>query len=142
MRDEQERMDREISPQDYRDLADSAAAAEAFQRGELELTPDQPAEMPPPPENEPLVVRSLRLPLNLELRVKAVAAAEGIPPTVLMREWIADGVEAAEGGRARRDPVAWKELKSRSNAYTRWPAVSISHTSRSSTSPQLNRSCS
>jgi hypothetical protein len=106
MNDEQKRMDREISPQEYRDLADSTAAAEAFQRGELEFTPGQPAELPPPPEGEPLVVRSLRLPLGLELRVKAVANAQGVPPTVLMREWITDGVEAAEGGSARRDPVA------------------------------------
>jgi hypothetical protein len=105
MSDDQKRMDREISPQEYRDLADSAAAAEAFQRGELEFTPDQPAELPPPPEGEPLVVRSLRLPLHLELRVKAVAAEQGVPPTVLMREWIAAGADAAEAG-ARRDPVA------------------------------------
>lgn len=105
MTDDQERMDQEISPQEYRELADSATAAEAFQRGELEFTPDQPAELPPPPEGEPLVVRSLRLPLNLELRVKAVAAAQGVPPTVLMREWIAAGVEAADNG-AGRDPVA------------------------------------
>lgn len=103
--DEPERLDREMTPQEYRDLADSAAAAEAFQRGELEFTPDQPAELPAPPEGEVLVVRSLRLPLDMELRVKAIAAEQGIPPTVLMREWIADGVEAAEGGRPR-DPVA------------------------------------
>lgn len=29
----------------------------------------------------------------------------GVPPTVLMREWIIDGVEAAENG-SQRDPVA------------------------------------
>jgi chromosomal replication initiator protein len=98
-------MDREMTPQEHRDLADSAAAAEAFARGELEFTPGQPAELPSAPEGEPLVVRSLRLPLDLELRVKAVGASQGVPPTVLMREWIADGVEAAENGRLR-DPVA------------------------------------
>jgi chromosomal replication initiator protein len=116
MSDEQERMDREITPQEYRELADSVAAAEAFRRGELEFTPDEPAVLPPPPEGEPLVVRSLRLPLDLELRVKAVAAAQGVPPTVLMREWIADGVEAAEGGKLR-DPVA--ELHRITEAATR-----------------------
>jgi predicted DNA-binding protein len=116
MSEEHERANREMTPQEYRELADSAAAAEAFQRGDLEFTPDQPAVLPAPPEGELLVVRSLRLPLDLELRVKAIAAAQGVPPTVLMREWIADGVEAAEGGKLR-DPVA--ELHRITEAATR-----------------------
>lgn len=101
---ELEEVDRDLSEQEYRDLADGVAATRAFARGDVTYL-DEPAETPPAPEGEPLVVRSLRLSLDLEVRVKSVASRMGVPPTVLMREWVIDGVEAAENGN-QRDPVA------------------------------------
>ncbi len=66
---------------------------------------DEPVQaVPPRLQDEPLVVRSLRLPVDVELRASAVAKARGVPVTALMREWIAAGLAAAEG-HAEQDPV-------------------------------------
>ena len=50
----------------------------------------EPAEAPPAPApgTEPMVVRSLRLPLALDRRLRAVAEARGVPMSTLVREWI------------------------------------------------------
>ncbi len=97
--------DDELRARELRDLADAATAAEAFERGDIiyESTADQPVELPPA-EGEVMVVRSLRLPVDLEIRAKAVADARGVPYSALIRDWIADGLERAEAGE-QRDPV-------------------------------------
>lgn len=61
-------------------------------------------DLPAPLEGEPLVVRSLRLDVDVESRARAVAAERGVPVTALMREWISAGLAAAEGT-AQHDPV-------------------------------------
>jgi predicted DNA-binding protein len=49
---------------------------------------DEPAELPPRPGDTVMVVRSLRLPVELDKRLKAVAEARGVPMSTLVREWI------------------------------------------------------
>jgi hypothetical protein len=92
--------------QELRERADSLAAAEAFARGEatLDFAAAGTVELPPTPEGEVMVVRSIRLPVDLELRAKAMADARGVPYSALIRDWIADGLERAEAGE-KRDPV-------------------------------------
>jgi hypothetical protein len=51
-------------------------------------------ELPPPPEGEPMVVRSLRLPLALDRRIKAAATARQVSVSTLLREWIELGLAA------------------------------------------------
>jgi predicted DNA-binding protein len=93
-----------VSAERLRDLADATIAADAFAHGNVQYL-DEPVDLPPAPSGDVMVVRSLRLPVDLELRAKAVAAARGLPTSELLREWIADGVERAEAGE-QRDPVA------------------------------------
>lgn len=50
----------------------------------------------PPPAGETMVVRSLRLPLGLHLRVNALAEEHGVPASTLMRQWITEAVIAME----------------------------------------------
>lgn len=107
--------ERDLDEHDYHHVADGVAAAKAFAGGDLTYL-DERAELPPLPSGEQLVVRSLRIPLELELRVKTIAASRGVPPTVLMREWIIDGVEAGEAG-TPHDPVT--ELHRIADAATR-----------------------
>jgi len=49
-----------------------------------------PGEVPPVVEvgEEPMVVRSLRLSLGLDRRLKAAAESRGVPMSTLIREWI------------------------------------------------------
>ncbi len=55
---------------------------------ELTFGPER-AELPPVPgTEESMVVRSLRLPLDLDRRLKAAAAARGVAMSTLVREWI------------------------------------------------------
>src|SRR5262249_15586409 len=83
-----------------RQRADSVAAAEAFARGDatLDFGAAGTVELPPTPEGEVMVVRSIRLPADLEVRAKGVAEARGVPYSALIRDWIADGLERAEAG--------------------------------------------
>jgi predicted DNA-binding protein len=52
----------------------------------------QPAELPTPDTDVPMVSRSVRLPLDTYERVRAVADARGIGVTTLMRQWIEAGL--------------------------------------------------
>lgn len=42
----------------------------------------------PPPGSPVMVVRSLRLPFELDRRLKAAAERRGVPTSTLLREWI------------------------------------------------------
>jgi predicted DNA-binding protein len=77
---------------------------------------DEPATLPPVPDADVMVVRSLRLPLALETRARAVATARGVPYTTLIREWIIDGLERDEAG-DKRDAVT--ELRRIATAASR-----------------------
>jgi predicted DNA-binding protein len=50
----------------------------------------------PPPAGETMVVRSLRLPLGLHMRINALAEQHGVPASTLMRQWISEAVGAME----------------------------------------------
>ncbi|MCW3842686.1 BrnA antitoxin family protein [Micromonospora yasonensis] len=52
----------------------------------------QPAELPAPDTEVPMVSRSVRLPLETYERVRAAAEARGIGVTTLMRQWIEAGL--------------------------------------------------
>lgn len=65
------------------DLADTVAADDG-------TTP-----VPPAP-GEPMVVRSLRLPVDLYQRINAAAARHGVAASTLMREWIETELVAME----------------------------------------------
>ncbi|MGH3681646.1 MAG: hypothetical protein ACRDT2_15550 [Natronosporangium sp.] len=65
------------------DLADTVAADDG-------TTP-----VPPPP-GEPMVVRSLRLPVDVYRRIDALAARHGVAASTLMREWIETELAAME----------------------------------------------
>lgn len=52
----------------------------------------QPTELPVPDTEQPMVCRSIRLPLDTYERVRAAAEARGIGVTTLMRQWIEAGL--------------------------------------------------
>ncbi|MEH1014937.1 hypothetical protein V6U90_17720 [Micromonospora sp. CPCC 206060] len=52
----------------------------------------QPAELPTPDTDVPMVSRSVRLPVETYERVRAAAEARGIGVTTLMRQWIEAGL--------------------------------------------------
>ncbi len=63
----------------------------------------------PPRLAEPaMVVRSLRLSVDIETRVRKVAAERAVPVTTVMREWIEQGLAATEA--TLRDEDAITEL--------------------------------
>lgn len=58
-------------------------------------------------EPEVLVSRSLRVSVATYDQVRSIAAKRGLSPSALMREWIEDGVAAAQDGSGRlADPVS------------------------------------
>jgi predicted DNA-binding protein len=64
-------------PEDIRDFMDSLEFGEDVAEDEL------------PPRDAPvMVVRSLRLPFELDQRLKAAAQRRGVPTSTLVREWI------------------------------------------------------
>ena len=69
-------------------MADQAAGASEHDVMDDLTFSDRPAELPPVPTDATMVVRSLRLPLDLDRRVKAAAAARNVPMSTLVREWI------------------------------------------------------
>lgn len=52
----------------------------------------QPADLPVPDTDVPMVSRSVRLPLETYERVREAAEARGIGVTTLMRQWIEAGL--------------------------------------------------
>jgi predicted DNA-binding protein len=50
----------------------------------------------PPPGAPVMVVRSLRLPVELDARVKAAAEQRGVPTSTLIREWIEQELTALD----------------------------------------------
>ncbi len=75
-------------PEDARDFMDNLTFS------------DEPAVLPPPPgPEETMVVRSLRLPLGLDRRLKAAASARGVAMSTLLREWIELELTALEHDR-------------------------------------------
>jgi predicted DNA-binding protein len=51
-----------------------------------------PVELPTPDTDEPMVSRSVRLPVHTYERVRAAAEARGLGVTTLMRQWIEAGL--------------------------------------------------
>jgi len=68
------------------------------------------------PDGTVLVGRSLRMSMDTYQRIKAAATARGTTWSALVREWIDQGLEAAESG-ASADPIA--ELHRSIDAATR-----------------------
>lgn len=56
------------------------------------ITEGAPADLPTPETDEPMVSRSVRLPLDTYERVRAAAEDRGIGVTTLMRQWIEAGL--------------------------------------------------
>jgi predicted DNA-binding protein len=69
-----------------------AAAAAAFARGEVDSDEPAEVELPPAAESEPMVMRGVRLPVQLDQRVRAAAERAGVPFSTLVREWIELGL--------------------------------------------------
>ncbi|MER5703027.1 hypothetical protein ABT023_13940 [Micromonospora sp. NPDC002296] len=71
-------------------------ATEQFHSGDDRLAElidtSQPAQLPAPDTDVPMVSRSVRLPLETYERVRAAADARGIGVTTLMRQWIEAGL--------------------------------------------------
>jgi predicted DNA-binding protein len=85
----------ERTAKDLRDLADSVDAANAFAARRVEYL-DEPAELPAPPDSEPMVMRGVRLPVSLDQQVRAAAAKAGMSFSALVREWIELGLTEME----------------------------------------------
>jgi len=75
------------------------AVAQAVARGEISYRAGDEADLPPVPDVEPKVVCSLRLPVDVYQRLRDVAAARGMKPTALMRDWVVAGLAAADDDR-------------------------------------------
>jgi predicted DNA-binding protein len=56
------------------------------------ITDGAPAELPTPDTDEPMVSRSVRLPLDTYERIREAADARGLGVTTLMRQWIEAGL--------------------------------------------------
>ena len=54
----------------------------------LELGEGAPGDEVPPRDAPVMIVRSLRLPFELDQRLKAAAQRRGVPTSTLVREWI------------------------------------------------------
>ena len=81
----------ELSAKELRDLADAVDAANAIAAGQIQYV-DEPTELPPPPESEPMVMRGVRLPVSLDQQIRAAAAKAGVSFSALIREWIELGL--------------------------------------------------
>ncbi|WP_047891175.1 hypothetical protein [Micromonospora sp. RV43] len=86
---------------------DVVRAAEAFARGEVEYDETAQVELPPAAETEPMVMRGVRLPVDLDQRVRSAADAAGVKPSTLIREWIELGLTELENDR----PVSLSALR-------------------------------
>lgn len=83
---------------DERTHAELVDAAERLLSEDLaeSLTDDDGTAPAPPAPGEPMVVRSLRLPVDVYQRINAVAARHGVAVSTLMREWIEAELAATE----------------------------------------------
>ncbi|MEN3308932.1 MAG: hypothetical protein V7603_5134 [Micromonosporaceae bacterium] len=77
-----------------------AQAAEAFARGEVEYDETAVVALPPAPDTEPMVMRGIRLPVELDRRVRAAAEQAGVPFSTLIREWVELGLTELETDKA------------------------------------------
>ena len=77
-----------------------AQAAEAFARGDVEFDETAEVELPSAPEAEPMVMRGVRLPVELDRRVRAATEKAGVPFSTLVREWIELGLTEMDNDRA------------------------------------------
>jgi hypothetical protein len=73
----------------YRDLAEAEELADAVASGNVafDLTAPTP-ELPPRLTDEPMVVISARVPTSTYVRIRDEAAARGIAPSAVIREWL------------------------------------------------------
>jgi hypothetical protein len=73
---------------------DRSDAVKRFHDDELAepISEGEPAELPTPGEEQPMVSRSVRLPVATYARVRAAAEARRIGVTTLMRQWIEAGL--------------------------------------------------
>jgi hypothetical protein len=73
----------------YRDLAQAEELADAVASGNVafDLTAPTP-ELPPRLTDEPMVVISARVPTSTYVRIRDEAAARGIAPSAVIREWL------------------------------------------------------
>ena len=73
---------------------DRSDAVERFRDGEVAepISEGAPAAPPTPGEEQPMVSRSVRLPVATYERVRVAAGARGIGVTTLMRQWIETGL--------------------------------------------------
>lgn len=56
-------------------------------------------DLPPAAETEAMVACSLRLPVGVYQRIKALASNKGMKPTALMRDWVQEGLASTEEDR-------------------------------------------
>ena len=78
---------------------DMAAVAGAVADGEMTFEDGFEVSLPPVPDGEPKVVCSVRLPVDVYQQLRTVAAARGVKPTGLMRDWIMAGLAATDEDR-------------------------------------------
>jgi hypothetical protein len=73
----------------YRDLAEAEELASAVATGNVafDMTAPPP-ELPPRLTDEPMVVVSARVPTSTYRRIRDEAAARGVPPSAVIREWL------------------------------------------------------
>jgi hypothetical protein len=74
-------------------------AVAAFARGEVEYDEAAQVELPPAPESEPMVMRGVRLPVQLDQQVRAAAEQAGVSFSALVRQWIELGLTEMQDDR-------------------------------------------
>lgn len=78
--------------------AEAMEAAAGFRRGDLQLDYGKAGAvpLPPKPDSAPMVARGLRLPVDIDQRVRTAAERAGVPYSSLVREWIELGLAEIE----------------------------------------------
>jgi predicted DNA-binding protein len=71
------------------------ALADAIADGDYEML-DEPVPLPPAAAEEPKVVRSIRLDVDVDKRARAAAAERGVPVTAFLRDLIEAGLAGLE----------------------------------------------
>jgi hypothetical protein len=73
----------------YRELAEAEDLAAAVAAGQISFDMTAPGpELPPRLTEEPMVVISARVPTSIYMRIREEAAARGVPPSAIIREWL------------------------------------------------------